>query len=129
MITHLDHIVLTVSNIETTCRFYKKTLGIESVEFKPGRFALMLGAQKINLHELGKEFEPKANIPTLGSADLCLVSDESVLMLKERILAMDIEILEGPVHRTGATGKLLSIYFRDPDGNLVEVANAVSDDK
>lgn len=129
MITHLDHIVLTVSDIQTTCRFYKETLEIESVEFRLGRFALILGAQKINLHEFGKEFEPKANIPTPGSADLCLVSDESVLTIKERILAMGIEVLEGPVHRTGATGKLVSIYFRDPDGNLVEVANAVSEDK
>lgn len=117
----LDHLVLTVASIEATCDFYERALGMERVNFGNRRTALKYGSQKINLHEAGKEFEPKAQRPTPGSGDLCLLVDdlESAGRALERA---GIAIIKGPVERTGAQGQLHSIYVRDPDGNLIELS-------
>ncbi len=125
MIRALDHLVLTVRDLEATLFFYRDGLGMEVRRFgKDGkRLALHFGVQKINLHEQGKEFEPKAERPTPGSADLCFLTDEPVDELKVRLEAAGLSIIEGPVERSGAAAPILSIYLRDPDGNLVEIAN------
>jgi catechol 2,3-dioxygenase-like lactoylglutathione lyase family enzyme len=120
----LDHIVLTVRSIEATIDFYQRVLGLEAITFGDGRRALRLDGQKVNLHEAGHEFEPKARRPTPGSGDFCLVTDEPLDEVIERLGRLAISIEEGPVVRTGAVGRLLSIYVRDPDDNLVEIANA-----
>lgn len=123
MILGIDHFVLTVRSIEATCAFYERALGVVPVTFAGGRKALALGPHKINLHEAGREFEPKARVPTSGSGDFCLLADEAVEDIAARVSGLGIAIEEGPVDRTGARGPICSIYFRDPDGNLVEVAN------
>lgn len=122
MIDRIDHFVLTVADIDATCAFYGAALGIETAVFGQGRKALVLGRQKINLHQAGAEFEPKAQRPTPGSADFCLITEQSLDDVVARLTAAGIAIEEGPVKRTGATGPITSVYFRDPDGNLVEVA-------
>lgn len=119
----LDHLVLTVRSIETTCTFYSSVLGMEVVTFENGRRALSFGSQKINLHEAGKEFEPKAYRPTPGSADLCFTTTVHIDEVVKRLELSKIRILEGPVKRTGALGPMMSVYFRDPDLNLLEVSN------
>jgi catechol 2,3-dioxygenase-like lactoylglutathione lyase family enzyme len=119
----IDHIVLTVRAIEDTCAFYADALGAEAVTFGDGRRAIQIGRQKINLHEAGHEFEPKARQPTPGSGDLCFVTDEPLEDVIARLERGGIPIEEGPVARTGAVGPLRSVYVRDPDGNLVEIAN------
>ena len=123
-IDHLDHFVLTVQDIQTTCEFYSRVLGIRVVTFAEGRKALHFGNQKINLHQKGKEFDPRAQHPTPGSADLCFLTSVPLEQVIAHLQACDVAILLGPVERTGATGSLVSIYFRDPDGNLLEVSNA-----
>ena len=120
-ITGLDHLVQTVASIERTCTFYESVLGMTRQTFGEGRIALLFGSQKINLHQAGSEFEPKADLPTPGSADLCFVVD-SVTAAKAQLADKDVEIIDGPVARTGATGKLMSVYCRDPDGNLIELS-------
>lgn len=122
MIDRVDHFVLTVADIEATCAFYAKALGFEVVTFGQGRKALAFGRQKINLHQKGREFEPKAKAPTPGSADFCLIAACPLDQVIARLHSAGIGIEEGPVARTGATGPIMSIYFRDPDGNLVEVS-------
>lgn len=122
-IDNLDHLVLTVADIRTTTNFYTRTLGMEIMTFGEGRTALSFGAQKINLHQSGHEFEPKAQYPKPGSADLCFITSTPLSKVIEHTTACGVKIIEGPVRRTGATGPILSIYFRDPDGNLIEVAN------
>lgn len=119
----LDHIVLTVRNIETTCTFYSNVLSMEVVTFENGRKALSFGPQKINLHEAGKELEPKAYRPTPGSADLCFTTTTPIDDVVKRLQLSKVRILEGPVRRTGALGQMMSVYFRDPDLNLIEVSN------
>ena len=119
----IDHLVLTVRNIETTCAFYSNVLGMEVVTFENGRKALSFGSQKINLHEAGKEFEPKASRPTPGSADLCFTTTTPIDEVVKRLELSKTRILEGPVKRTGALGQMTSVYFRDPDLNLIEVSN------
>jgi catechol 2,3-dioxygenase-like lactoylglutathione lyase family enzyme len=125
MITSLDHLVLTVRDLEATIRFYCDGLGMEARRFGPNqeRAALHYGMQKINLHVVGREFEPKAGRPTPGSGDLCFLTDQPVDEVKIRLEAAGLRIIEGPVERTGAVAELLSIYLRDPDGNLIEIAN------
>jgi catechol 2,3-dioxygenase-like lactoylglutathione lyase family enzyme len=123
----LDHLVLTVADIDRTRDFYERVLGMEPVVFGEGRHALAFGTQKINLHEAGREFEPKAATPTPGSADLCLLTNSSVAEVVEHLEANSVEIIEGPVRRTGATGPITSVYFRDPDGNLLEVSNRLGE--
>jgi len=125
-IDRIDHVVLTVRNIAATSEFYRRTLGMEAVSFAGGRVALAFGRQKFNLHEAGHEFEPKAERPVPGSADFCLITDTPIAELIAHLKREHVEILEGPVERTGATGPIISVYFRDPDLNLVEVANIVS---
>ncbi|WP_375461165.1 VOC family protein [uncultured Enterovirga sp.] len=128
MITSLDHIVLTCASVEATARFYAEALGFR-IETQDGRTALHFGNHKINLHQVGHEFTPHARVPAPGTGDFCLISDEPVEAAKARLEQLGIRIEEGPVARTGARGALLSIYFRDPDGNLVEVANEVGADR
>lgn len=123
-IVRLDHLVLTVADITATCKFYTHVLGMEEITFGAGRKALLFGNQKINLHEQGNEIDPKARHPLPGSADLCFISDTPVAQVLQELINLDIEILEGGiVERTGATGKIHSVYFRDPDLNLIEVSN------
>ena len=121
-IERLDHLVLTVRDIAATCDFYAKVLGMEVVTFGAGRKALAFGRQKFNLHEAGREFEPKADAPTPGSADLCLIADGALADVIAHLRACGVPILEGPVQRTGAQGPITSVYFRDPDRNLIEVS-------
>lgn len=121
-VERLDHLVLTVKDISATCDFYSRILGMQVVTFGAGRNALSFGQQKINLHQVGKEFEPKANSPTIGSADLCFITDAPLSDVIEHLRSCDVEIIEGPVKRTGAIGAIESVYFRDPDLNLIEVS-------
>jgi catechol 2,3-dioxygenase-like lactoylglutathione lyase family enzyme len=122
-IDRLDHLVLTVADLDATVEFYTRVLGMQAVTFGPGRTALTFGHSKINLHPAGHEFEPKALRPTPGSADLCLIAADPLERVIEELVAHDVPIEEGPVERTGATGPILSVYFRDPDQNLIEVSN------
>lgn len=125
-ISHLDHLVLTVSNIETTCNFYQNVLGFKVITFKGDRKALQFGNQKINLHQQGNEFEPKALQPTPGSADLCFISDTPISEVVAHLNQLNIQIEEGPVERTGAMHPILSVYIRDPDQNLIEISNILT---
>lgn len=122
-ISHLDHLVLTVADIETTCQFYKSALNFEVITFGENRKALQFGHQKINLHQVGKEFEPKALRPTAGSADLCFIAETPLKDVIAHLHTLNIEIVEGPIQRTGAVGKIVSVYLRDPDQNLIEISN------
>ena len=122
-IERLDHLVLTVRDIDVTCEFYANVLGMETVTFGEGRKALQFGQQKINLHQAGHEFEPKATVPTPGSADLCFITDTPLAAVEGHLRSQGIDILEGPVARTGALGPIQSLYVRDPDGNLIEISN------
>jgi catechol 2,3-dioxygenase-like lactoylglutathione lyase family enzyme len=122
-ISHLDHLVLTVADIEISCQFYQSALNFEVITFGENRKALQFGHQKINLHQVGKEFEPKALRPTSGSADLCFIAETPLKDVIAHLHALNIEIVEGPIERTGAIGKILSIYLRDPDQNLIEISN------
>jgi len=124
MIDRLDHLVLTVQDIEATCRFYEQVLGMKPTTFGDGRRALQYGQQKIHLHQAGHELEPKAQRPVPGSADLCFLTSVPLEQAVRQIEANGAEIIEGPVQRMGAAGPILSVCLRDPDGNLIEVANA-----
>ncbi len=121
----LDHLVLPVSDIDTIAMFYTTYLGMEKRTFGKGRVALHFGNQKINLHPAGWDYEPKARVSIAGSADLCFIVSEQVQLLQADLVDSGVEIIEGPVVRTGATGRLCSIYVRDPDGNLIELSNRV----
>ena len=125
-VDRLDHLVLTVKSIEATCEFYAQALGMNVVTFGVGRKALTFGSQKINLHEWEREFDPTAHRPTPGSADLCFVTDLPLVDVIEHLHACGVTIVKGPVERTGAVGPLMSVYFRDPDLNLIEVSNCAS---
>jgi catechol 2,3-dioxygenase-like lactoylglutathione lyase family enzyme len=122
-IDSLDHLVLTVIDVDNAVSFYSKALGMEVVTFGNDRKALSFGSQKINLHQQGKEFEPKAQRPTPGSADLCFLTSTPLQDVLIHLNACGIEVIDGPVQRTGATGPINSVYFRDPDLNLIEVSN------
>lgn len=125
-IKRLDHLVLTVKNVEQTCRFYNEILGMEVITFGNDRKALLFGNQKINLHEQGNEIDPKAAFPTSGSGDLCFIASTPVELVLKELESKNIPILEnGIVERTGAIGKIRSVYFRDPDNNLLEVSNYI----
>ncbi len=124
-IRKLDHFVLTVRDIEKTVSFYTSVMGMKKELFGQDRVALRYGNQKINLHEWGNEFEPKAGNPMPGSADLCFITKTSLNEAISYVKSFGVEIIEGPVERTGAKGSILSFYFRDPDNNLIEVANEV----
>ena len=121
-IRNLDHLVLTVKSKDLTLAFYK-ALGMEEVTFGNNRTALIFGSQKINLHEVGHEFEPKAQTPMPGSADLCFIVDTPFEQVIKELEENGIEIVEGPVDRTGAVSPIRSVYVRDPDQNLIELSN------
>ncbi|MEW6264830.1 MAG: VOC family protein [Thermodesulfobacteriota bacterium] len=121
----LDHLVLTVKDIDTTASFYSRVLGMQTITYDGGRKALSFGVQKINLHQHGGEFEPKAQHPTPGSADLCFLTSVPLTEVLRHLTECEVAVIEGPVKRTGATGPILSVYFRDPDMNLIEIANRV----
>ena len=126
-ITALDHLVLTVSDIPATVTFYTRILGMRHTRFAgadgTNRSALFFGAQKINLHQSGAEFDPKARAPLPGSADLCFLTHASLSNWQTHLSAHNIPVEDGPVPRTGATGPVMSLYIRDPDGNLIEISN------
>jgi catechol 2,3-dioxygenase-like lactoylglutathione lyase family enzyme len=127
-ITHLDHLVLTVKDITVTCEFYQRVLGMDVITFgegRAGRKALRFGQQKINLHEVGVEIPPEAANPIPGSGDLCFITDTPISEVIVHLNACGVIIEVGPAERSGAVGKILSVYFRDPDGNLIEVSNAL----
>ena len=124
-ISHLDHLVLTVRDIPRSLDFYSRVLGMQPVVFGQGRHALSFGQQKINLHQAGDEFEPKATHPLPGSADVCFIVNDRLDVVIEQLHAQGVKILEGPVMRTGARGPIRSIYLLDPDLNLIELSNAM----
>lgn len=122
-VERLDHLVLTVASIEATVAFYERVMGMTAIRFGAGnhRVALRFGQQKINLHEVGNMFNPKAERPTPGSGDLCFIVDDFAAV-SEHLAACGVAIIDGPGPRSGAIGEIQSIYFRDPDGNLIEVS-------
>ena len=124
-IQSLDHLVLTVNNIEESIQFYCNILGMQHIQFGDNRHALKFGEQKINLHQADNIFHPSAHSPTSGSADLCFIVDTSIEKVIAELNEAGIEIIEGPVERTGATGEILSVYIRDPDLNLIELSNSI----
>lgn len=119
----IDHLVLTVRDLEATLEFYTQVLGAEAITFGAGRHALVIGAQKLNLHVAGQEFAPKAAVPTPGSADLCLLTSSDPAHVVAHLAACGVTVVEGPVVRTGAQGPIRSVYCRDPDGNLIEISS------
>lgn len=126
MIDHLDHLVLTTRHKEKCIDFYTKVLGMTLETFGEGRVAFKFGAQKINLHEAGKEFLPKAALPTPGSLDLCLIATLPLDQVIARLEEHGVAIEEGPVRRTGANWPILSVYVRDPDQNLIEISEKIA---
>ena len=122
----LDHLVLTVADIDTSCAFYSRVLGMQVVTFGAGRKAFRFGNQKINLHVKGREYEPKAHLPVPGALDLCFIASVPLDQVMARLQALGVPIIEGPVMRTGATSQLRSIYLRDPDLNLIEISELVA---
>jgi catechol 2,3-dioxygenase-like lactoylglutathione lyase family enzyme len=122
-VERLDHLVLTVVDLDRTADFYRRALGMKDVTFEDGRRALSFGNQKINLHQVGHEFEPKAERPTTGSGDLCFVTSSAMEEVTAHLGRLDIAVELGPVPRTGALGIMDSVYLRDPDGNLIEVSH------
>ena len=122
-VNRIDHIVLTVNSLERSIEFYTNVLGMEKEVFGDNRVALLFGNQKINLHQFQNEFLPKASLPVPGSEDLCFITDTTLAEALEYIKSKGVDIIEGPVKRTGAKGEIESFYFRDPDGNLIEISN------
>ena len=124
-LSRLDHVALTVADTEKTVQFYRRVLGMEALTFGPGRRALAFGSGRINLHQMGREFSPHALWPTPGSVDLCFLTDTPLAEVEAHLRRCGVMIEEGPVSRAGAAGSLQSLYIRDPDGNLVEIANSL----
>lgn len=122
-VDRIDHLVLTVFDLDRTLAFYQRVLGMEPITFAGGRRGLAFGRQKLNLHQAGREFEPKALKPTPGSIDLCFATETPLEEVVAHLKTCGVVIAEGPVQKTGALGPMMSVYFRDPDGNLVEVSN------
>ncbi len=118
----IDHVVFTVRDIEATCAWYARILGVEVVTFGDGRTALQIGHCKINLHEVGHEFEPKAARPGPGTQDICLITTSPIQTVLDHLNALGVALVTGPLPRTGAMGPIESVYLRDPDGNLIELA-------
>ena len=125
-IDSLDHVVLTVKNIDATCKFYAEVLGMEIVTFGENRKALSFGSQKINLQQLGRESTLIAERPTPGSADVCFITSVSLSDVIAHLNLCGVNLIGGPVERNGARGLMMSVYFRDPDMNLIEVSNYVN---
>jgi catechol 2,3-dioxygenase-like lactoylglutathione lyase family enzyme len=122
-IDRIDHIVITAFDVERTLDFYSKVMGMEPITFAGGRRGLAFGKQKINLHQSGREFEPKALKPMPGSMDLCFITETPLAEVISHLKSHGVAIAQGPVEKTGAQGPMMSVYFRDPDGNLIEVSN------
>lgn len=122
MIDHLDHLVLTTARTEQCIDFYTRVLGMRFERFGEGRMALSFGSQKINLHEKGREFEPRATLAAPGTLDICFIAALPLEDVIARLAASKVPIIEGPVVKTGALGPIRSVYVRDPDGNLVEIS-------
>ena len=122
-IDRIDHIVITAQDVQRTIDFYTRVMGMEAVTFGEGRRALAFGRQKINLHQAGREYEPKALKPVPGSLDLCFITETPLQEVIAHLKSNGVVIAEGPVPKTGALGPMTSVYFRDPDGNLIEVSN------
>ncbi|WP_420861536.1 VOC family protein [Algirhabdus cladophorae] len=127
-VTQLDHLVLTVADIDATSAFYTQVFGMTAEQFHPAdgtlRTALVFGSQKINLHQAGSEYRPHAARPVAGSADLCFLSETPLATWQSHFSDLGVQIEDGPIARTGAMGPIMSVYIRDPDGNLIEVSNA-----
>ena len=123
-ITHIDHIVMTVNNIDETIWFYCDVLGMKEIEYDDERHAVQFGNQKINLHPKTNDISSTAEFPTPGSLDICFISNTPVDEVSSMLLKHGIDVEAGPVKRQGATGKIISVYCRDPDGNLVEISNS-----
>ena len=121
-IDRIDHVVITAFDVERTIDFYTRVLGMEAITFAGGRRGLAFGRQKINLHQAGREYEPKALKPTPGAIDVCFITQGPLDEVVEHVKACGVKIAEGPVEKTGALGPMQSIYLRDPDGNLIEVS-------
>ena len=124
----LDHVVLTVADVERSRAFYRDVLGMEALTFGGGRTALRFGAQRLHLHLKDSEPAPHAHRPTVGAADLCLLTATPMATVRDELAAHGVEVIEGPIIRQGAVGPILSVYVRDPDGNLVEIANPETED-
>jgi catechol 2,3-dioxygenase-like lactoylglutathione lyase family enzyme len=124
IIDSIDHLVLTVTDIEITVKFYADVLGMQAITSPEGRVALKFGSQKLNLHQKGKEFEPKAQYPTPGAIDICFITSQPIELVKKELENKNIKT-QGLFERSGATGKIRSVYFRDPDQNLIEVSNYI----
>ena len=122
-IDSIDHVVFTVKDIDATCEFYAKVLGMAITTFGEGRKALSFGSQKINLQQLGRESTLRAEKPTSGSADLCFITSVPLSDVVTHLNSCGVKLIAGPVERNGARGMMMSVYFRDPDMNLVEVSN------
>ena len=122
MIDHIDHIVLTTRDRDGCVRFYTQVLGMKLESFGENRLALSFGSQKINLHEWGREFTPRAHVAAPGTLDLCFIASVSLDDVVARLKAFNVGIIEGPVMKTGAQGPIRSVYVRDPDLNLVEIS-------
>ncbi len=128
-ITHIDHFVLTAKDVDATMAFYIRVLGMTAERFQPTdgttRWALSFGANKINLHQAGAEFKPNAQNATVGSQDICFISDDPLDVWQKHFADCGVMVEEGPITRKGARGKIMSLYIRDPDGNLIEVSNYI----
>ncbi len=122
MIAHLDHLVLTTCDVDACKDFYTRVLAMRLETFGNGRLAFHFGEQKINVHVRGHEIEPKAHLPVPGSLDICLIASHGLQGVIDHLNAQRWPILDGPVPRTGATGPIQSVYVRDPDLNLIEIA-------
>jgi catechol 2,3-dioxygenase-like lactoylglutathione lyase family enzyme len=122
MISHIDHLVLTVHSLEDTCSFYKRVLHFQRTDAPGKPTSLNFGSCKLNIHEVSHTFEPKAHAPTPGSGDFCLITTQPMEKVLGHLRSEGVAIEEGPVKRNGAQGEMVSVYFRDPDENLVEVS-------
>lgn len=128
IIDHIDHVALTVASIKRACKFYSEKLGMEIVTFGNDRKALKFGGHKINLHQLGNEPEPKARNVHPGSVDICFITKTRVEKVREELIAKNVVLISEVVPRLGAMGEIRSIYFHDPDGNLLEISNYIDED-
>jgi len=122
VIDHLDHIVLTTAHTGQCIDFYTRVLGMKLERFGEGRMALKFGGQKINLHEKGREFSPRATLAAPGTLDICFIASAPLKDVMARLASAGVPVIEGPVAKTGAVGPIRSVYVRDPDGNLVEIS-------
>ncbi len=122
----LDHMVVTVSDMDRACDFYARVLGAEIVTFGAGRKAVRIGRQKLNPHDAATAGDPVARSPAVGGADLCILTETPIDEVVRHLESLSVEIIAGPVERSGAVAPLMSVYIRDPDGSLIEIANPLA---